>query len=70
MREFRDGIGEKFKEIIAEKGAKHNKIRLWTEDETRIGLMPIHRRRITAKGVRPIIRRGNSARILLFIWND
>jgi hypothetical protein len=28
---------------------------LWVEDETRIGLMPIHRRRITAKGVRPLI---------------
>lgn len=25
------------------------------EDETRIGLMPIHRRRITKKGVRPLI---------------
>jgi DDE superfamily endonuclease len=25
------------------------------EDETRIGLMPIHRRRITLKGVRPLI---------------
>ncbi len=30
-------------------------MRLWVEDETRIGLMPIHRRRITAKGVRPLI---------------
>ncbi len=29
-------------------------MRLWVEDETRIGLMPIHRRRITAKGVRPL----------------
>lgn len=28
---------------------------MWVEDETRIGLMPIHRRRITAKGVRPLI---------------
>ena len=28
---------------------------MWTQDETRIGLMPIHRRRITAKGIRPII---------------
>lgn len=27
-------------------------MRLWTQDETRIGLMPIHRKRITAKGVR------------------
>jgi hypothetical protein len=43
------------KEIIVEKRTMYNNIRLWVEDETRIGLMPIHRRRITAKGVRPII---------------
>lgn len=43
------------KEIIVEKGATYKNLRLWAEDETRIGLMPIHRRRITAKGVRPII---------------
>lgn len=30
-------------------------MRLWVEDETRIGLMPIHRRRITGKGIRPKI---------------
>ena len=28
---------------------------MWTEDETRLGLMPIHRKRITGKGIRPII---------------
>jgi transposase len=28
---------------------------MWVEDETRIGLMPIHRRRITATGIRPLI---------------
>ena len=28
---------------------------MWTQDETRIGLLPIHRRRITAKGIRPLI---------------
>jgi transposase len=26
-------------------------VRLWTQDETRIGLLPIHRKRITAKGI-------------------
>ena len=30
-------------------------MRLWTQDETRVGLMPIHRKRITGKGVRPLI---------------
>jgi hypothetical protein len=28
---------------------------LWTEDETRVGLLPIHRKRITGKGIRPLI---------------
>ena len=30
-------------------------MRLWVEDESRIGLMPIHRKRITWKGIRPTI---------------
>ena len=30
-------------------------MRLWVQDETRVGLMPIHRRRITDKGRRPLI---------------
>lgn len=28
---------------------------MWTEDETRVGLLPIHRKRITGKGIRPLI---------------
>jgi hypothetical protein len=28
---------------------------LWTQDETRVGLLPIHRKRITAKGIQPKI---------------
>lgn len=43
------------KAIIEEKGKNYKKVRLWTQDETRLGLMPIHRRRITAKGIRPKI---------------
>ena len=31
-------------------------MRLWSEDESRGGLLPIRRHRITAKGVQPIIR--------------
>lgn len=30
-------------------------MRLWVQDESRIGLMPIHRKRITWKGIRPKI---------------
>lgn len=35
--------------------AGFSRIRLWTQDEARIGLWPIVRHRITAKGVQPII---------------
>lgn len=55
MQEFRAGISAKFKKIINEHQRQYKKVRLWTPDETRIGLMPIHRRRITGKGVRPLI---------------
>jgi transposase len=52
---WRDSIEAKFKAIVNEYGGLYQKLRLWVEDETRIGLMPIHRRRITLKGVRPLI---------------
>lgn len=55
VAEFRDSIEEKFKAIVAQYGNSEQRLRLWVEDETRIGLMPIHRRRITKKGVRPLI---------------
>lgn len=41
--------------MIAEKGKNYQRVRLWTEDETRLGLLPIHRKRITGKGIRPLI---------------
>lgn len=55
MSDFRETIGGKFKAIAAQYGNLYQRLRLWVEDETRIGLMPIHRRRITLKGVRPLI---------------
>jgi transposase len=55
VKEFKETIKDKFKEIIREKGEKYEQVRLWTQDETRIGLMPIHRKRITGKGIRPLI---------------
>lgn len=40
-----------------ELASKHgyDRVRLWTQDETRVGLLPIVRHRITAKGVQPKI---------------
>lgn len=55
VKEFKETIKDKFKEIIREKGEKYEQVRLWTQDETRIGLMPIHRKRITGKAIRPLI---------------
>jgi transposase len=55
VAQFRDSIEEKLKAIVNEYGGIYQRLRLWVEDETRIGLMPIHRRRITLKGVRPLI---------------
>lgn len=55
MAQFRDSIEEKFKALVSEYGHLYQRLRLWVEDETRLGLMPIHRRRITLKGVRPLI---------------
>lgn len=55
VEEFKQAIGQQFKEIINQSGSKYQQVRLWVEDESRIGLMPIHRRRITCKGRRPNI---------------
>lgn len=55
MAQFHDSIEERLKEIVAKYSSLYQKLRLSVEDETRIGLMPIHRRRITLKGVRPLI---------------
>ena len=42
----------KFKKVNPKKSF-HN-IRFWTQDETRLGLIPIMRRKLTLKGVKPI----------------
>lgn len=55
VAEFKDSIESRFKEIISQHGDKYERIRLWVEDESRIGLLPIHRRRITGKGIQPTI---------------
>lgn len=55
MAEFRETIEDQFKEIILRHRTVHQTVRLWVQDEARIGLMPIHRRRITNKGRRALI---------------
>lgn len=48
-------MADKIKYLIEKQGGAYRKIRLWVQDETRVGLMPIHRRRITDRGRRPLI---------------
>lgn len=55
VEEFKNSIEAKFKEIVSQEEDQYEQVRLWVEDESRIGLMPIHRKRITWKGIRPTI---------------
>jgi hypothetical protein len=55
VAQFRETLEEKFKDVIVRRRGLNQKVRLWVQDEARIGLMPIHRRRITAKGRRALI---------------
>ena len=54
--EFREEFPHKLKALIEEQVhlADTQNIRFLTQDESRLGLMPTTRRRITAKGVKPI----------------
>jgi len=51
-------------------GRGYQAIKCWSEDESRCGLLPIKRHRITAKGVQPICSGAYNGREFLFIWAD
>jgi len=53
---FREGFPDKLKELIQEHVhlTETQNIRFLTQDESRLGLMPTTRRRITSKGIKPI----------------
>ncbi len=56
IAEFKDTLPATFKETIGKaQAAGFERFRLWSQDESRCGLFPIIRHRITAKGVQPII---------------
>lgn len=59
------GAVENFKKELAHKldlvmkeiktqSKKFNQVRYWCEDETRLGLMTVQRRKLTSRGVKPI----------------
>lgn len=47
--------------------AGYTRVRLWAQDEARIGLLPIVRHRITAKGVQPV-RRSEQKREYFYLF--
>jgi putative transposase len=49
---FREELPDKLKTLASERYVQN--IRVLTQDESRLGLMPVTKRRITAKGVKPI----------------
>lgn len=56
MAEFKETLAETLETKIAEaKSQGFTRIRMWTQDEARVGLNSIVRHRITAKGVQPVI---------------
>jgi transposase len=59
VEEFKESLPERIsKELLQFKKSNptksFKKIRFWTQDETRLGLIPIQRRKLTLKGVKPI----------------
>lgn len=57
MTHFKERLADTLKGFFAiaqEKG--FTQVRLWSQDESRCGLLPIPRHRITAKGVQPVLK--------------
>lgn len=61
MEEFRDNFGKKLKEMVSLANESPNyehststKVRMFFHDETRLGLIPVQRRRITLRGVKHV----------------
>lgn len=50
---FRQSFNEVLRDALGG-GAIARAIRVFSEDESRFGLLPLRRRRITAKGVKPV----------------
>ena len=55
MADFRATVKTRLRRrCAAAAAAGYQRVRLWTQDEARFGLLPIVRHRITARGVQPI----------------
>ena len=54
--EFKLNFGATIKTAISEKVSSFETIRIFCQDETRFGLMPVSYRRITLSGIKPITK--------------
>ncbi len=48
-----EGLGDKLRGLVENREAGSGRVSIFVEDESRFGLLPISRRRITAKGIKP-----------------
>ena len=53
---FRDAFSEHVCQAISEKRPGVQSVRVFSQDETRYGLLPVPRRRITRRGIKPIAK--------------
>ena len=53
---FRDEFSEHVCQVISEKRSGAQRVRVFSQDETRYGLLPVTRRRITRRGIKPIAK--------------
>ena len=53
---FRDEFSEHVCQAISEKRSGVQSVRVFSQDETRYGLLPVTRRRITRRGIKPIAK--------------
>ena len=53
---FRAKFSQQVYEAISKKRSEFEKVRVFSQDETRYGLLPVSRRRITRRGIKPIAK--------------
>ena len=53
---FRDEFAQRVCQAISEKRSDVQRVRVFSQDETRYGLLPVPRRRITERGIKPMAK--------------
>ena len=63
---FRDEFAQRVCQAISEKRSGVQRVRVFSQDETRYGLLPVPRRRITERGIKPMAK-GNPCYTSLYL---